>query len=151
MVTPVPWPEGVLQSGAVCLRLVWQLWELGQPGVPLSAHPLPQALSLGLLGALAWLLPCPALVRTAISLAICCLNSVAPSPESVATTALALTLSQISSFLLFTFLGNALRWLTGTATTKDVNNIKECVNQLIEAQSTQQEILVHIVSILNVT
>ena len=38
----------------------------------------------------------------------------------------------------------------GTATTKDVNNIKKRVNQLIEAQSTQQETLVHIVSILNV-
>ena len=46
---------------------------------------------------------------------------------------------------------DALRWLTGTATTKDVNSIKECVNQLTEAQSTQQESLVHIVSILNIT
>ena len=52
---------------------------------------------------------------------------------------------------LLPFLGNALRWLTGTTTTKDVNNIKECVNQLIEAQSTQEETLVLIVSILNVT
>ena len=52
---------------------------------------------------------------------------------------------------LLPFLGNALRWLTGIATTKDVNNIKECVNQLIETQSTQQETLVHIVFILNVT
>ena len=39
----------------------------------------------------------------------------------------------------------------GTATTKDVNNIKKRVNQLIEVQSTQQETLVHIISILNVT
>ena len=52
---------------------------------------------------------------------------------------------------LLLFLGDALRWLTGTATVKDVNSIKECVNQLIETQSTQQETLVHIVSILNVT
>ena len=52
---------------------------------------------------------------------------------------------------LLPFLGDTLRWLTGTATTKDVNSIKECVNQLIETQSTQQETLVHIVSILNVT
>ena len=52
---------------------------------------------------------------------------------------------------LLPFLGNALRWLTGTATTKDVNSIKECVNQLTETQSIQQETLVHIVSILNVT
>ena len=38
---------------------------------------------------------------------------------------------------LLPFLGNAPRWLMGTATTKDVNSIKECVNQLIETQSTQ--------------
>ena len=52
---------------------------------------------------------------------------------------------------LLPFLGDTLRWLTGTTTTKDVNSIQECVNQLIETQSTQQETLVHIVSILNVT
>ena len=52
---------------------------------------------------------------------------------------------------LLPFLGNALSWLMGTATTKDVNTIKKRVNQLIEAQSTQQETLVHIISILNVT
>ena len=52
---------------------------------------------------------------------------------------------------LLPFLSNALRWLTCTATTKDVNSIKECVNQLTESQSTQQETLVHIVSILNIT
>ena len=33
---------------------------------------------------------------------------------------------------LLLFLGNALRWLTGTAATKGVNGIKECVNQLIK-------------------
>ena len=33
---------------------------------------------------------------------------------------------------LLPFLGNALRWLTRTATTNDVNSIKECVNQLSE-------------------
>ena len=52
---------------------------------------------------------------------------------------------------LLPFLGNTLRWLTGTATTKDVNSIKECVNQLTEAQSTLQGTSVHIVSILNIT
>ena len=52
---------------------------------------------------------------------------------------------------LLPFLGDGLRWLTGTATTKDVNSIKKHVNQLIETQSTQQETLVHIVSIFNVT
>ena len=48
------------------------------------------------------------------------------------------------------FLGNALSWLMGTLTTKDVNTIKRRINQLIEAQSTQQETLVHIISIPNV-
>ena len=52
---------------------------------------------------------------------------------------------------LLPFLCNALRWLTGTATMKDVNSIKDRVNQLIETQSTQQDTLVHIISILNVT
>ena len=37
---------------------------------------------------------------------------------------------------LLPFLGNTLSWLIGTATTKDVNNIKKRVNQLIETQST---------------
>ena len=39
----------------------------------------------------------------------------------------------------------------GTATKKDVNNIKKRINQLIEAQSTLRETLVHIISILNIT
>ena len=52
---------------------------------------------------------------------------------------------------LLPFLGDALRWLTGTANMKDVNSIKTRVNQLITTQSLQQETLVCIVSILNVT
>ena len=52
---------------------------------------------------------------------------------------------------LLPFLGDALSWLTGTATTKDINSIKTWINQLITTQSSQQETLVHIISILNVT
>ena len=52
---------------------------------------------------------------------------------------------------LLPFLDDALRWLKGTATTNDVNSIKTCVNQLTENQLAQQETLVHIISILNVT
>ena len=48
-------------------------------------------------------------------------------------------------------LGNALSWLTGTATTKDVNSMKKRVKQLIAAQSMQQEAIIHIVSVLNIT
>ena len=49
------------------------------------------------------------------------------------------------------FLDNALSWLIGTTTTKDVTSIKKRVNQLITAQANQQEMLVHIVPILNIT
>ena len=52
---------------------------------------------------------------------------------------------------LLPFLGDALSWLTGTATTKDINSIKTRINQLIATQLSQQETLVHIISILNVT
>ena len=49
------------------------------------------------------------------------------------------------------FLGMALSWLTGTATTKDIHSIKTRINQLITTQTSQCNTLVHIVSILNVT
>ena len=52
---------------------------------------------------------------------------------------------------LLPFLGDAFRWFMGTATMKDLNSIKTRVNQLIATQSLQQETLVHIVSILNIT
>ena len=52
---------------------------------------------------------------------------------------------------LLPFLGDALRWLMGTATTKDINSIKPWINQLIMTQSSQQETLVHVISILNIT
>ena len=52
---------------------------------------------------------------------------------------------------LLPFLGDALRWLMGTATSKDINSIKTWINQLMVTQSSQQETLVHVISILNVT
>ena len=52
---------------------------------------------------------------------------------------------------LLPFLGTALSWLTGTATTKDIHSIKTRINQLIAAQTLQCGTLVHNVSILNVT
>ena len=52
---------------------------------------------------------------------------------------------------LLPFLGDALKWLTGRATTRDTWEIKQCVNQIIQAQSKQQETLVHVISILNTT
>ena len=50
-----------------------------------------------------------------------------------------------------TLLGDALSWLTRITTTKDINSIKTRINQLIATQHNQQETLVHIISILNVT
>ena len=52
---------------------------------------------------------------------------------------------------LLPFLGDALSWLTGRATTKDVNAIKSRINQLISTPQNQQETLVHMIPILNVT
>ena len=52
---------------------------------------------------------------------------------------------------LLPFLGYALSWLTGTVTTKDVSSIRKRVNQLIVTQYKQQETLVHIISVLNIT
>ena len=52
---------------------------------------------------------------------------------------------------LLPFLGDALSWLTGTATTKDIHSIKTRINQLITIQASQCNTLVHIMSILNIT
>ena len=52
---------------------------------------------------------------------------------------------------LLPFLGDALCWLAGTATTKDIHSIKTWINQLIATQTSQRNTLVHIVSILNIT
>ena len=49
------------------------------------------------------------------------------------------------------FLGDALSWLTGTATNKDVYSIKTRINQLITTQDNQQKTLVHVISMLNIT
>ena len=52
---------------------------------------------------------------------------------------------------LLPFLGDALKWITGTVTTTDTWGIKQCFNQLIQAKDKQQETLVHVIPILNVT
>ena len=51
---------------------------------------------------------------------------------------------------LLPFLGDPCSWLTWTATTKEVRDIKKRVNQLIKTHTKQQEMLVHVISILNV-
>ena len=52
---------------------------------------------------------------------------------------------------LLPFLGNALSWLTGTAMTNYIRVIKRRVNELIETQAQQQDTLVHVISISNIT
>ena len=52
---------------------------------------------------------------------------------------------------LLPFLGPALKWLTGTTTTKDIKHIKKQISLLIETQENQWKTMVHIVSILNLT
>ena len=52
---------------------------------------------------------------------------------------------------LLPLLGDALSWLMGTATTKDVKGIKTRINQLITMQHNYEETLVHVISILNIT
>ena len=44
------------------------------------------------------------------------------------------------------FLGDAFKWPTGTATTRDTSEIKQCVNQLIQAQSKQETSPCHLYS-----
>ena len=81
-----------LQMEAVWPRPIWPLWELGQIGVFLSTHPLPQPLCLGLLGALAGELPCSTLVKAAINLAIWSPRSFEQEATSVEAADLTLTL-----------------------------------------------------------
>ena len=61
------------------------------------------------------------------------------------------TLNKCTKRILLPFIGDTLRWLTRTAMTKDVRDIKRRVIQLIETQTQQQDTLVHVISILNVT
>ena len=72
--------------------------EFGWTEVFLSVRPLPQSLCLGLLGALAGQLPCSALVKVAINLAIWSPSSFELEGTSVAAADLALTF--VSSVLL---------------------------------------------------
>ena len=52
---------------------------------------------------------------------------------------------------LLPFLGSALKWLAGTATTKDIKHIKKQISSLIKTQENHRKTMVHIVFILNLT
>ena len=49
-----------------------------------------------------------------------------------------------SKRIILPFLGDALKWLIGTAATKDTWEIKQCVNQLIQKQTKQWETPGHV-------
>ena len=48
-------------------------------------------------------------------------------------------------------MGDALKWPTDTTSMRDTWEIKQHVNQGIEAQAKQQHTLVHVISFLNIT
>ena len=61
------------------------------------------------------------------------------------------SLSKHAKRSLLPFLGDSLSWLTRITMTKGIKDIKKRVNQLIEIQTQQQNTLVHVISILNIT
>ena len=105
-----------LQAEVFWPRPIQPLWELGQTGVFLSIWPLPWPLCLGLFGALAGWVPCSALFRAAINLAIWSPSSFPPgngmdcSYTSVAADDHALTLSFASSASLSALLAATFSW-----------------------------------------
>ena len=48
---------------------------------------------------------------------------------------------------LLPFLGSALKWLTGTATTKDIKHIKKRISSLIKTEENQRKTMVHILNL----
>ena len=105
--------EGRFWAGVVWPGSPLPLQGFGQLDVPLTLHPHLWPCPWGLASALEWLLPWPVWVRVAINMEICWPRSAIPSPSSVGTAALALTLSLISSFSLFTFLATiscSMKW-----------------------------------------
>ena len=61
------------------------------------------------------------------------------------------TLNKHTKRSLSPFLGDALSWLTRKAKSKGVRGIKRRVNQLTETQAQEQDTVIHVISILNIT
>ena len=99
----------------------------------------------------------PTQLLTTLQLELSNMQDMYKSSESSITSAISLLNSnqlQTSTWCkrsLLPFLGAALSWLTGTATTKDIHSIKTRINQLIATQKSQCSTLVHIVLLLSVT
>ena len=99
----------------------------------------------------------PTQLLTTLQLELSNIQDIYKSSETTITSAIQLlnsnqlqTQAQCRRSLL-PFLGDAVSWLTGTATTKDIHSIKTRINQLIATQTSQCNTLVHVVSILNIT
>ena len=99
----------------------------------------------------------PTQLLTTLQLELSNIQDIYKSSETTITSAIQLlnsnqlqTRAQCRRSLL-PFLGDALSWLTGTATTKDIHSIKTRINQLIATETSQHNTLVHVVSILNIT
>ena len=99
----------------------------------------------------------PTQLLSTLQLELCNIQDIYNSGESTITSAIQLLNSNQPQICihhrrsLLPFLGDALSWLTGTATTKDIHSIKTWINQLIATQTSQHNTLVHVVSILNIT
>ena len=99
----------------------------------------------------------PTQLLATLQLELSNIQDIYKSGESIITSAIQLLNSnQLQTCMqcrrsLLPFLGDALSWLTGTATIKDIHSIKTWINQLIATQTSQCNTLVHIVSILNIT
>ena len=113
-ISSAPCPVGKLWAGVVCPGPLLPWWELGDWGATTIAFP-PMALFPGATWSLEGLWPCPALIKAAMSLAICCPNSAihlpgvshyqGPSPHL------------IPDFLILTFClggGNHQLWVGGS-------------------------------------
>ena len=93
----------------------------------------------------------PTQLLATLQLELCNIQDIYKSSETTITSAIKLLNSNQlqtraqSRWSLLLFLGHALSWLTGTATTKDIHSIKTRINQLIATQTLQCNTLVHIV------
>ena len=121
-----------------------------------------KARSQQLLNSLQWKPLAPSYLLSALQAELANLDSIYTSYKPLILTATQLLkrkpsfnglspLSKCTKRSLLPFLGDALSWLTRTAMTRNVRDIKKRVNQVIETQTQQQETLVHVILILNIT
>ena len=121
-----------------------------------------KARSKQLLNSLQWKPLAPSYIVSALQVELANVDSIYTSYKHLILTATQLlkrepsfngmsTLNKYTKRSLLPFLGDTFSWLTRTATTKDIRDIKRRVNQLFETQTQQQDTLVHVISTLNIT